>query len=196
MISTALWRARIGSYNNKRSRYSGFLSSLFSSSSSYYYHHPRKRRNLSQEHSDPTASSALTRYIRANSSLLMDSSSVEKRSLDTSEKVSSDCFATTSVTSIPSSSAGISGHQTLLPPGSSSSSTSSTTATFSSFLFTSLFSMCCHCVLREVLINVLIAIIFQLLIISGDIETNPGPSKRGGKKCTFYQHFTSLFCCT
>ena len=42
-----------------------------------------------------------------------------------------------------------------------------------------------HSLLREVLVILLIAIFSQQLIISGDIETNPGP-KRTGKNYTFY----------
>ena len=47
-----------------------------------------------------------------------------------------------------------------------------------------------HSLLREVLVILLIAIISQQLIISGDIETNPGP-KRGGKN---YIYSVALEC--
>ena len=152
MISIEQWRARIGTFNCKRG-YSGFLSSLFSSSS-YYYYQPRKRtcRNASRELSS-TADTSLS----ANS-LSPDHEKQSATLLQANTVTLKRSFPTiTNVTKISSSS--------------SSSSLSRGLLSLRSSLLREVFVI--------LLMVLLIAIIFQQLIISGDIETNPGPKHEG-----------------
>ena len=150
MISIEQWRACIGTFNCKRG-YSGFLSSLFSSSS-YYYYQPRKRRNASREFSS-TAETSLS----ANS-LSPDHEKQSATLLQANTVTLKRSFPTiTNVTKISSSS--------------SSSSLSGGLLSLRSSLLREVFVI--------LLMVLLIAIIFQQLIISGDIETNPGPKCEG-----------------
>ena len=150
MISIEQWRACIGTFNCKRG-YSGFLSSLFSSSS-YYYYQPRKRRNASRELSS-TADTSLS----ANS-LSPDHEKQSATLLQANTVTLKRSFPTiTNVTKISSSS--------------SSSSLSGGLLSLRSSLLREVFVI--------LLMVLLIAIIFQQLIISGDIETNPGPKREG-----------------
>ena len=130
---------------NCKRGYSGFLSSLFSSSS-YYYYQPRKRRNsLSRKNEDCSAAE-------------VSPSSASLSTGDHSETTSTDHF-TVSSSSAHESTAAI-----------------THTTTISSSLSSGVFPLRLS-LLRDVLITgiLLIAIISQQLIISGDIETNPGP---------------------
>ena len=145
MISVELWRARIGLFNSKG--YSGFLSSLFSSYIPFKFHRRRKReRNATQDPSTASQSSS-----RASINTNTDSSTQEEP-LQTSKSPS-----------IITSSAVSSLQQSLLS------------------LFCSSFSqvrgLLSSCLLREALVRLvlLIVIISQSLITSGDVETNPGP---------------------
>ena len=150
MISIEQWRACIGTFNCKRG-YSGFLSSLFSSSS-YYYYQPRKRRNASRELSS-TAETSLS----ANS-LSPDHEKQSATLLQANTVTLKRSFPTiTNVTKISSSS--------------SSSSLSGGLLSLRSSLLREVFVI--------LLMVLLIAIVFQQLIISGDIETNPGPKCEG-----------------
>ena len=145
MISIEQWRACIGTFNCKRG-YSGFLSSLFSSSS-YYYYQPHKRRNASRKLSSTTDSSS-----SANNSL----PPAEKHSPSADNHgctVALEHYFATTATPITK------------PTPSSSSSASSASGVYS--LRRSL--------LRDLLVILLIAIVSRQLVISGDIETNPGP---------------------
>ena len=153
MISIEQWRACIGTFNCKRG-YSGFLSSLFSSSS-YYYYQPRKRRNASRELSS-TADTSLSanslspdHEIQSATLLQANTVALKPRSFPT----------VTNVTKI--------------------SSSSSSSSSLSGGLFMSLHSSHLREVFVILLMVLLIAIIFQQLIISGDIETNPGPKCEG-----------------
>ena len=156
MISIEQWRACIGTFNCKRG-YSGFLSSLFSSSS-YYYYQPRKRtcRNASRELSS-TADTSLS----ANS-LSPDHEKQSATLLQANTVTLKRSFPTvTNVTKI---------------------SSSSSSSSLSGGLFMSLHSSHLREVFVILLMVLLIAIIFQQLIISGDIETNPGPKHEGETK--------------
>ena len=152
MISIEQWRACIGTFNCKRG-YSGFLSSLFSSSS-YYYYQPRKRRNASRELSSTAETSlsanSLSPDHEKQSATLLQANTVALKPRS---------FPTLTVTNV-----------TKISSSSSSSSSGGLLSLRSSHL-------------REVfvvlLMVLLIAIIFQQLIISGDIETNPGPKREG-----------------
>ena len=165
MISIEQWRARIGTFNCKRG-YSGLISSLFSSSS-YYYYHPRKRRNLSREVAIPGVTSTssfrssdllpaeqhLPSYPAQTQGPVHDANQHLPICIPSTERlIPSILPITTSPPSAPSS----------IPQSFSSSPGG-------------VFSLQ-RSLLRDVLI-LLIAIIFQQLIISGDIETNPGPGE-------------------
>ena len=160
MISIEQWRARIGTFNCKRG-YSGFLSSLFSSSS-YYYYRPRKRRNASREVATcarVTSTSSCSSY--SSSGLLPAEQHLPLYPAQTQGPVHDAInqhlpACTSSPPSSPSS----------IPPPFSSLSLSPGSVFWLQ-----------HSLLRDALI-LLIAIIFQQLIISGDIETNPGPGER------------------
>ena len=160
MISIEQWRARIGTFNCKRG-YSGFLSSLFSSSSYYYYYQPSKRENLSRGLSS-TAVNSLQAEGHSPSAPC-DGYTVSSIST-TCTAFTTNCKASTSAPCI----------------------TTVTTSSFSSpssyFFYSSsvgLFSLR-HSLLRDILIILLVSFLSQQLIISGDIETNPGP-KHGGE---------------
>ena len=158
MISIEQWRARIGTFNCKRG-YSGFLSSLFSSST-YYYYQPRKRRNASRDH-----------FFTADTSLQAERLSPSAPSGGyTVSSNSTTCTSTPITTNCKTSAPCITTVTTSFSTPSSCSFYSSSGGLFS--LRRSLF--------RDILIILLIAIVSQELIISGDIETNPGP-KHGGK---------------
>ena len=148
MISVELWRARIGLFNSKG--YSAFLSSLFSSYIPFKFHRRRKReRNATQDPSTASQSSS-----RASINTNTDSSTQEEP-LQTSKSPHSASIITSSAVS--------SLQQSLLS------------------LFWSSFSqvrgLLSSCLLREALVRLvlLIVIISQSLITSGDVETNPGP---------------------
>ena len=130
---------------NCKRGYSGFLSSLFSSSS-YYYYQPRKRSNLSRELSS-TADTSLS----ANNTLPPEKHFPSANNHGFT--VTLEHYFATTATSITK------------PTPSSSSSASSAGGVYS--LRRSL--------LRDLLVILLIAIVSRQLIISGDIETNPGP---------------------
>ena len=158
MISIEQWRARIGTFNCKRG-YSGFLSSLFSSSS-YYYYQPRKRRNALRDHFS-TAVTSLQAEEHAPSAP-SDGYTVSSNSITCTSGITK---ATTSA--VPCI----------------ATVTTSFSSPSSYFLYSSsggLFQSLRRSLLRDILIILLIAILSQQLILSGDIETNPGP-KHGGK---------------
>ena len=157
MISIEQWRAQIGTFNCKRG-YSGFLSS-----SSYYYYQPRKRKNLSRDHFS-TAVTSLQAEGHSPSAP-SDGYTVSSNSITCTSGITTNCKATTSavpcITTV----------------------TTSFSSPSSYFLYSSsggLFQSLRRSLLRDVIIILLIAILSQQLIISGDIETNPGP-KHGGK---------------
>ena len=161
MISVELWRARIGTFNNKRC-FDCSLSSL--SSSSLASSHCRRHRgstNVSQE--EPT-SIALT-----------SSSSCSSLTI----KEQSQAFSSTDHHSVlTTSSASQSTLSCSVQCCDSGSFMSSSLQSSSSFFPTS--GSLHRSLLRDAVITLLIAIISQLLMIAGDIESNPGP-KHGGE---------------
>ena len=145
MISVELWRARIGLFNSKG--YSAFLSSLFSSYIPFKFHRRRKReRNATQDPSTASQSSS-----RASINTNTDSST----QLQTSKSPHSANIITSS---------GVSSLQQSL-------------LSLFWFSFSQVRGLLSSCLLREALVRLvlLIVIISQALIISGDVETNPGP---------------------
>ena len=161
MISLELWRARIGTFNNKRC--SGCSLSSLSSSSLGPSSHCRRNRGSTDVSQEEPASAALT--SPSPSSLAAEEqsqafSSTDHHSVLTTSSTqltlscSSQCYGSGSFTA------------------SSFSQSSSSFFTTSDSLHRSL--------LRDAVITLLIAIISQLLMMAGDIETNPGP-KHGGE---------------
>ena len=162
MISVELWRARIGTFNNKRC--SGrSLSSLSSSSlaSSQCRRRHRGSTDVSQEEPASIAHTSLS-----SSSLAIKEQSQEFSSIDYHSVLTTSSSQLT--LSCSSQSCGGSGFFT----ASSFSQSSSSFFPISGSLHRSL--------LRDAVITLLIAIISQLLMIAGDIESNPGP-KHGGE---------------
>ena len=148
MISVELWRARIGLFNSKR--YSGFLSSLFSSYVPFKFHRRRKRSSNvdTEEDLEQPYSAARPPPPASNSS-------------------------GTGTPSPPDESPGVCSRK----PGVCSRNQESARSRLS-FSWSSLFprGLLSGCLLREALrLVLLISIISQVLIISGDVETNPGP---------------------
>ena len=156
MIPIDLWRARIGLFNCKRC--SSFLSSLFSPSPCFSCHHRPSR----ERHKVVTEDSSIANSPTENSD---DHSS--NLTLSNCLHLSGDCSPLK--------------EQITSPPGPPDySATASITTTPSPSSSVSLYSLR-RSLLRDVLIILLIAIISQqLIVLSGDIETNPGP-KHGGK---------------
>ena len=156
MISIELWRARIGAFNNKRSRSRCSLSSTYFSIYVFFHWTRHRCRNVSREEL-----SEFQACISPLASPPLLSLPAEERSQGIER-------------GIPKSSGDRTGD--LIPSSSSSSSSSSVSFSSSSddpcFLHRSL--------LRDAFIMLVIAIISQLLIMAGDIETNPGP-KHGGE---------------
>ena len=151
MISIDLWRARIGLFNNKRPRgRSGFRSSFFFAS-----FHNCHRKNVRTQDSTYTVDS----FSSSSSSVLV----AEERPTTDDRSSHHTCTSTVSFDS---------------QRNHSSSSTAATTSSFSSTAGGGLFSLR-RSLLGDVLIILLIAIISQQLIMSGDIETNPGPRLGG-----------------
>ena len=161
MISVELWRARIGTFNNKRCSGCSLSSSLLSSHCRRQTHHGGGSTDASRE--EPS-SVALT--SPSSNTLATKEQSQEFSSIDHHSK---SIFSSTSA-SQPRSQLAL-----CCSYGSSFSSTSKSSSYSSP-------SPCdlCHSLLREAVITLLIAIISQLLMIAGDIETNPGP-KHGGE---------------
>ena len=154
MIPIDLWRARIGLFNCKRCS-SSFLSSLFSPSPCFSCHHhpPRKRHKIVTEESSI-----------ANSPTENDHTSHPSNLASISLNLSRDCLPFPLKKQITSA-----------PPDYSSITTTTCSSSWSGSL-----SSLRRSLLRDVLIILLIAIISQqLIVLSGDIETNPGP-KHGG----------------
>ena len=159
MIPIDLWRARIGLFNCKCC--SSFLSSLFSPSPCFSCHHrpPRERHKVVAEESSIANSPTENDHTSHPSNLA--SNSLKEQTTSLKRQLPSTSFVT--VASSPTRSTSIT--------TTSSSSSSSLSVSLSSLR---------RSLLRDVLIILLIAIISQqLIVLSGDIETNPGP-KHGG----------------
>ena len=167
MMPLELWRARIGTFNNKRCSCCSLssLSSLSLASSPQFRRHIDST-NVSQE--EP-ASTALT---SSSSSSAIKEQSQEFFSTDhhsvlttSSSQLTLSCFSQSY--------------------GSGFFAASSFSFSQSSSPFFPTFDSRRRSLLREAVITLLIAIISQLLIIAGDIETNPGP-KHGGEVHMLY----------
>ena len=157
MISVELWRARIGAFNSKR--YSGFLSSLFSSYVPFKFH--RKRKRFAAQEPPPAATASAFTLSQEAGPLLTTSNSSNIASHAVEKRTIARLLQNFLIF-----------------------------VTFSRFsflpIFNSYFSSLVRLrstrlnrfLLREALVRLvlLIVIISQALIISGDVETNPGPS--------------------
>ena len=162
MISLELWRARIGTFNNKRcSGCSLSSSSLASSRCRRQTHHGGGSTDASQEEPSSIALTSPSSNTLATREQSQEFSSIDHHSTAFSSCVPQSRSQLTLCRSYGSSFM-----------ASSFSSTSSSSSPSSRNLHRSL--------LRDAVITLLIAIIFQLLMIAGDIETNPGP-KHGGE---------------
>ena len=164
MISVELWRARIGTFNNKRcsagcALYSLLLSTSLPSSANC-------RQYFSQE--KPASRSDITQISSSYSSLLVTADN-QLTSRHLHHAVSISDF------SLHVSSASSSSQETF----SSRTSSSSFWSSYSSSFPCDQFFLHRDSLLKESVITLLIAIISQLLMIAGDIETNPGPKHRG-----------------
>ena len=169
MISLELWRARIGTFNNKRTCSGCSLSSLSSSSLAPSTHCRRHRGSADVSQEEP--SKALTSSSSC-SSLAIKEQSQEFSSTDHHSVLTTSSTQPTLSCSSQSC-------------GSSSFTASSSLQSSSSFFPTSGTCSLHRSLLRDAVITLLIAIISQLLMIAGDIETNPGP-KHGGEVTEVY----------
>ena len=179
MISLELWRARIGTFNNKRCSDCSALSSSSLASSHRQTHHGGGSTDVSQEEQ---SSVALT--SPSSNTLATKEQSQELSPTDHSTPTSPSQSRTAQLTLSCSY-----GSSFMASSFSSTSKSSSSSSPSSCDLHRSL--------LRETVITLLIAIISQLLMIAGDIETNPGP-KHGGENepefCVVFL-FTNLTRC-
>ena len=164
MISVELWRARIGTFNNKRCSDCCSLSSLSPISSQCRRH--RGSTDISQEEPAEPTSMALTSSF---SSSLLATKGQSQASSSTDHHYS---VLTTSSSQLSCSSQSCDSGSFSVPSALGSSS---------SFFPTS--GSLLRSLLRDAVITLLIAIISQLLMVAGDIETNPGP-KYGGEVYT------------
>ena len=170
MISIELWRARIGAFNNKRPRSRCSVSSA-STQAYVFFHWTRHRfRDISrEEHSQ----------LQAHISPLASPPPLSLPAEERSPAIE---------TALPESSASSGDHGDL---GGDSLSSSSLSSSSSMSLSPSFGELCfLHCsLLRDAFIMLVMAIISQLLIMAGDVETNPGPKHRGetlvGRSQTF-----------
>ena len=148
MISTEQWRARIGLFNCKQC--SGFLSSFVSPPS-----RPPSPSSSSRSPHRQRSPWNVVQWLRTLLSVIVDSFSFLPATKDHS-------LTTTSLPECSSSSSSIS---------------SSVSIGMSESPSGEVFSLR-RSLLRDLLVILLIAIISQQLIISGDIETNPGPTRK------------------
>ena len=165
MISVELWRARIGTFNNKR------CSGCSLSSSSLTF--SRCRRQTDHGGGSTDASREEPSFVVALASLSSNTLATKEQSQEFSstdhhsESISSSTSAPQSRSQVTLFCSYDSSFMASSVPKSSSSSSPSPGDL--------------HCsLLKDAVITLLIAIISQLLMIAGDIETNPGP-KHGGE---------------
>ena len=188
MISLELWRARIGTFNNKRC--SGCsLSSLLSSSLAFSSANCRHRGNFSQE--EPTSSSDEAQISSCSSSLPVapNEQLSTDRHLDLVWRPTNLDHHAVSISTFSSSSSRSSQDAFSLHTSSSSSFWSSSSYCFPCDQVFSHLSL-----LREAFITLVIAIIAQLLLIAGDIEANPGPKHGGENEMFVGLNCVSNFC--
>ena len=172
MISVELWRARIGTFNNKRCSdcsLSSLSSSSFASSHCHRqtHHGCGSTSNVSREEPSPVALTSPSSNTLATKEQSQEFSSTDHHS--TSSSTSPSQSRTAQLTLSTSCSYGSS----FMASSFSSTSKSSSSSSLSPCDFQ-------RSLLRDAVITLLIAIISQLLMIAGDIETNPGP-KHGGE---------------
>ena len=168
MISLELWRARIGTFNNKRCSGCSLssLSSASSPSSSHCWRH-RGSTDFSQE--EPAEPTSVVLTSSSSSSLVAEEQSQAFPSAD------HHSVLTTSSSQLSCSSQSYDSGCFSAPSALGSSS---------SFFPTS--GSLLRSLLRDSVITLLIAIISRLLLmVAGDIETNPGP-KHGGEVYMLY----------
>ena len=184
MISVELWRARIGTFNNKHCFGRSLSSSPLASSAHSHRqtHHGGGSTDFSREEPSSVA--------------LTSPSSNTLATKEQSQELSSTDYHSESISSSTSASQHRSQSRSQLTLccsyGSSFSSTSKSSSSSSPS------SRDFHrSLLRDAVITLLIAIISQLLMMAGDIETNPGP-KHGGENesaCCVVFLFTNLTQC-
>ena len=169
MISVELWRARIGMFNHNNKRCSGCSllssSSLASSHCHRQAHHGGGSTDVSQEEPSSAALTSPSSNTLATKKQSQEFSSTDHHSTSSSTSPSQ---SRTAQLTLSCSAYGSSFMASSFSPTSKSSSSSFPS---SRDLHRSL--------LREAVITLLIAIISQLLMIAGDIETNPGPKHEG-----------------
>ena len=191
MISTELWRARIGLFNCKRC--SSVSSSFSSGRRSYYYNRLRRRHWPGTVVSSSTdGSTDGFSLVPPNTSIMAVSSLLSTASFLLAVRVVmsiAHCARehTTITTLLDSDGNRSTSHSSFsLKTNPASSSTTSITSSSaispysecSSFSFACLtdkFRMCCSLICDMILSMLVIEIISLLLIICGDVETNPGP---------------------
>ena len=178
MISVELWRARIGTFNNKRcSGCSLSSSSLASSRCRRLTDHGGGSTDASQEKPSSVALASLS----SNTLVATKEQSQEFSSTDHHSE------STSSSTCAPQSRS-----QLTLSCSYGSSFMASSTSKSSSSSFPSPCDLH-RSLLRDAVITLLIAIISQLLMIAGDIETNPGPKQRGENEPFLFTNLTQCY---
>ena len=166
MISVELWRARIGTFNNKCcSDCSLSSSSLVSSHCHRHTHHGGGSTDVSRE--EPSSTAHTSPY---SNTLATKEQSQEFSSTDHHSTSSSTCTSQPRTAQLTLSCSY--GSSFIASSFSSTSKFSSSSSPSSRDL--------CRSLLRDAVVTLLIAIISQLLTMAGDIETNPGP-KHGGE---------------
>ena len=165
MISVELWRVRIGTFNNKR------CSGCSLSSSSLASFHCHRQTHYGGGSTD------VSREEPSSVALTFPSSNTLATKEQSQEFSSTDHHSTSSSTSASQSRTA---QLTLSCSYGSSFMASSFSSTSKSS--SSSFSPPCdlhRSLLKNAVITLLIAIISQLLMVAGDIESNPGPKHKG-----------------
>ena len=162
MISVEQWRARIGLFNCKRFRTPTPSASVVLSPI-FSFLILISSQESSQEHSSSTPPTTTNERPSSMSDSRSHISISKQAHEATSHSACTTCSSTsqTAAASTPSSSGG-----------------------------SGLFSLH-RSVFKSVLIILIIAVISQLLVISGDVETNPGPRLRGEPQALMYMYM----CC-
>ena len=179
MISVELWRARIGHFNSKR--HSDFLSSLFSSHVPFKFHR-RRKRNAAQE---PPHSASPDDHLASSRPAVTQDEPLSRPTA--SHPTSSTRSPAVTQEDPPPASASTPPPEAEDPSALKQFFLSFYTFSWFSFLPTSfwirpicnlLSTRLSGCLLREALVRLVLlikAITSQVLINSGDVETNPGP---------------------
>ena len=163
MISLELWRARIGTFNNRRC----FGCPLSSLSSSLSFDSAHFRSHSGSTHASREESPSVAQPLTSPSS----------SSLATKEQ--SQAFSSTINRSVLTTSRLI-------------SQSVSFSKSSSCFIRPTSGVSLCRSLLRDAVITLLIAVISQLLMVAGDIESNPGP-KHGGEVYIVFLHLPAVY---